>query len=116
MTTRIGSTLDSLLEQTGDLEEVNLRAQKKELALAVDKRMRGLRMTKSALASRMRTSRTVVDRLLDPADTSVTLATLAKASAALGCRLRIGLVRDGLGARAALAQGRGAKARPNVRY
>jgi antitoxin HicB len=103
MSTRIGSSLDSLLDEMGDLEEVNLRAEKKELAAAVGQRMRALRMTKSTLASRMRTSRTVVDRLLDPTDTSVTLATLAKASAALGCRLRIGLVRTGVAGRRAPA-------------
>jgi hypothetical protein len=36
---------------------------------------------------RMRTSRTVIHRLLDPHDTAVTLATLAKASKALGVKL-----------------------------
>jgi antitoxin HicB len=45
------------------------------------------KMTQVELAKAMRTSRTVVHRLLDPHDTSVTLATLAKASKALGVRL-----------------------------
>ena len=45
------------------------------------------RMTKTDLAQAMRTSRTVVHRLLDPKDTGVTLATLWKASRALGVRL-----------------------------
>jgi len=66
-----------------------------------------LGMTKSALAVRMRTSRTVVDRLLDPGDTSVTLGTLARASAALGCRLTIGLVRARSG-RVGVAREKGA--------
>jgi len=107
MTTRIGSTLDSLLAETGELGEVNLRAQKKAVAAAVRERMQTLRLTKSMLAERMRTSRTVVDRLLDPQDTSITLATLAKASAALRCRLTIGLTHVGsVGKRLALG-GRG---------
>ena len=107
MRTRIGSTLDSLLAETGELEEVNLRAQKKEVAAAVRERMQALRLTKSALAERMRTSRTVVDRLLDPADTSITLATLAKASAALGCRLTIGFTPVGSVGRRGAVGGRG---------
>jgi hypothetical protein len=37
-------------------------------------------------AAPMRTSRAVVNRLLDEEDTSVTLATLARASAAIGVR------------------------------
>jgi hypothetical protein len=103
---RIGSTLDSMFAETGELEEVNLRAQKKDLAHAVRGQMDLLGMTKSALAVRMRTSRTVVDRLLDPGDTSVTLGTLARASAALGCRLTIGLVRA-RSERVGAARGRG---------
>lgn len=90
---RIGSTLDSMFAAMDELEEVNLRAQKKSLAQAVRGQMQLLGMSKSALAARMRTSRTVVDRLLDPGDTSVTLGTLARASAALGCRLTIGITR-----------------------
>ena len=45
------------------------------------------KMTQSELARAIRTSRTVVHRLLDPRDTSVTLATLSKASKALGVKL-----------------------------
>lgn len=45
------------------------------------------KMTQTELAKAMKTSRTVVYRLLDPKDTSVTLATLAKASKALGVKL-----------------------------
>ncbi len=44
-------------------------------------------ITQSELAQSMDTSRTVVHRLLDPRDTGVTSATVAKASKALGVRL-----------------------------
>jgi antitoxin HicB len=54
--------------------------------------MESHRVTQSALAARMATSRTVVHRLLDPTDTSVTLATIAKASAALGMDFVIQLI------------------------
>jgi DNA-binding Xre family transcriptional regulator len=46
-------------------------------------------MTKDALAKRMKTSRASLDRLLDPNNPSVTLSTLSKAAAALGCSLRV---------------------------
>ena len=104
---RIGSTLDSMFAEMGELEEVNVRAQKKSLAHAVRGQMELLGMSRSALAVRMRTSRTVIDRLLDPGDTSVTLGTLARASAALGCRLTTGLTRIRSG-RARVVRGDGA--------
>jgi hypothetical protein len=83
----VGSTLDSLLEDLGEREEVELLTQKKLLASKIARAMERSRMTQSELARAMRTSRTVVHRLLDPRDTSVTLSTLAKASKALGVKL-----------------------------
>jgi antitoxin HicB len=83
----IGSTLDSLFEELGEREEVELLTQKKLLAAKIERAMVRRKMTQVELAKAMRTSRTVVHRLLDPHDTSVTLATLAKASKALRVRL-----------------------------
>lgn len=91
MNKHIGTTLDSLFEETGELEDVNLRAQKKGLADAVRARMEKLQMSKASLAKRMGTSRSQLERLLDPNNTSVTLATLAKASAVLGLTLDVSL-------------------------
>lgn len=54
--------------------------------------MRKRRLSKAEMARRMRTSRAALDRLLDPDNASVTLATMSRAAAALGKRLRIGLV------------------------
>mgnify|MGYP001580574935 CR=1 FL=1 len=83
----IGSTLSSFFEELGEREEVELMAQKKLLAAKIERAMTRRKMTQVELAKAMRTSRTVVHRLLDPHDTSVTLATLAKASRALGVKL-----------------------------
>jgi antitoxin HicB len=83
----VGSTLDSLFDELGEREEVELLTQKKLLAAKIERAMVRRKMTHVELAKAMRTSRTVVHRLLDPHDTSVTLATLAKASKALGVRL-----------------------------
>ncbi len=83
----IGSTLSSLFEELGEREDVELLTQKKLLAAKIERAMTRRRMTQAELARAMRTSRTVVHRLLDPRDTSVTLATLSKASKALGVKL-----------------------------
>ena len=54
--------------------------------------MRKRRVAKAQMALRMATSRSALDRLLDPDNASVTLATMGRAAAALGKRLRIQLV------------------------
>ena len=49
-------------------------------------------LNKSQMAEQMKTSRTSLDRLLDPENTSVTLKTLERAASVLGKRLQIELV------------------------
>ena len=83
----VGSSLDSLFEELGEKEDVALLTQKKLLAGKIGRAMDRRQMTAAELARAMKTSRTVVYRLLDPRDTSVTLATLSKASKALGVKL-----------------------------
>jgi len=46
-------------------------------------------MSKAQLAREMHTARPVVDRLLDPENTGVTLKTIAKAAAVLGGQIRV---------------------------
>jgi antitoxin HicB len=79
----IGSTLQSLFEETGEAWEVHLLAQKKLLAMKLRERMSALHMTKSRLAQKAGTSRSQVDRCLDPDDIGMTLTSLARAAAAL---------------------------------
>ncbi|HKO92428.1 MAG TPA: helix-turn-helix transcriptional regulator, partial [Polyangiaceae bacterium] len=83
----IGSTMDSLFDELGEREDVELLLQKKLLAEKIERAMAKRNMSQAELARTMRTSRTVIHRLLDPRDTSVTLATLSKASKALGVKL-----------------------------
>jgi len=66
-------------------------AVKKVIAYKLMELIRQKHLTKEALAQRMKTSRAALDRLLDPENPSVTLATLGKAASALGCTLRIEL-------------------------
>jgi DNA-binding Xre family transcriptional regulator len=87
MKKHVGSTLDSLFEELCEKDEVGLLTQKKLLALKIEAAMARRKMSKSALAAAMNTSRSVVHRLLDPKDTGVTLGTLWKASKALGVKL-----------------------------
>jgi len=81
--------LETLLAETGELEEVRAMAAKKILAADIRHMMEQRGMTKAQLAKSMHTARPVVDRLLDPTNTSVTLKTLAKAAAVLGGQLRV---------------------------
>lgn len=86
-----GSTLDSLFEELGELEEVNARAAKKVIAIEAQRRMKQLGLTTTALAERMRTSRNQVHRILDERDEGITLKMLFRLAGALELPLRIGL-------------------------
>jgi hypothetical protein len=81
----IGSSFDSLLAEKGILEEVHARAIKEVIAWQLDQRRRELKLSKRAMAERMKTSRTQIERLLDPTNDHVQLDTLQKAA-----RLRAG--------------------------
>ena len=74
------------------LEEVQAVALKRALALKVDDLMRKKKLSKSALAAEMRTSRAAIHRLLDPQNTSISLATLNRAARSLGQKVKIELV------------------------
>ena len=87
----IGSTLESLLEEDGTLVEADAAALKRVLAWQVQQAMAEKKLTRSAMAREMRTSRTVVARLLDPRDQAVTLRTLVKAADVLDKRIRLEL-------------------------
>ena len=87
----IGSTLESLLEEDGTLVEADAAALKRVLAWQVQQAMDEKKLTRSAMAREMRTSRTVVARLLDPRDQAVTLRTLVKAADVLRKRIRLEL-------------------------
>jgi DNA-binding Xre family transcriptional regulator len=87
-----GSSFEDFLKQEGLLENVQAAAFKRALALKVNDLMKEKRMNKSAMAVRMRTSRAAVHRLLDPKNTSVTLATLNRAARSLGYKVKIELV------------------------
>jgi len=89
---RIGSSFDDFLREEGTYEETNERAIKRILARQIQAAMDESKLTKTAMAARMKTSRQALDRLLDPANESVTLSTLARAAKAVGREIRVELI------------------------
>lgn len=85
----IGSDFDEFLREEEISEEVEAVAIKKVLACMIEQTMAETHITKSEMARRMGTSRTQLDRLLDPANPSVTLSTVAKAAKAIGKKISI---------------------------
>ena len=86
-----GSDFDEFLAGEGILEEVTARAHKRLLALQLQDVMEATQLTKTELAERMQTSRSQLDRLLDPENTSVTLDSLERLARAVGKRLVVEL-------------------------
>ena len=84
-----GSSFDSFLEQEGIREEVEVVAIKRVLAWQLEQAMQKQQKTKQALARQLHTSRSQLDRLLDPRNVSVTLDTITRAARALGKRVII---------------------------
>jgi antitoxin HicB len=87
-----GSSFREFLRDDGMLEEVQALALKRAVALKVYDLMKKKKLSKTALAAEMRTSRAAIHRLLDPQNTSVTLATLNRAARSLGQKVKIELV------------------------
>ncbi len=88
----LGSDFDSFLEEEGLLEEAEAVATKRVLAYQVARAMAEQKLSKAAMARRMKTSRSSLDRLLDPTVRSVTLLTIERAARALGRRVRVEMV------------------------
>ena len=88
----IGSNFDDFLTEDNQLEEATAIAVKRVIAWQIEQAMQSTGVNKSALAKRMHTSRTVVDRMLDSTDTGLTLDTMTRAATALGFRVKVDLV------------------------
>jgi antitoxin HicB len=84
-------TFDEFLAKDGLLAETEDAALKEIIADQIKTAMAQEKLTKTAMAARMKTSRRQLDRLLDPHNPSVTLATLRRAASAVGRNLRVEL-------------------------
>ena len=87
-----GSSFDSFLEEEGILDEVDAVAVKRVIAWQLEEAMKAGHISKKTMAARMGTSRSQLDRLLDPENSAVHLQTIARAARAVGKRLRMEMV------------------------
>ena len=87
----IGSDFDDFLAEEGLLEQAETVAVKRVIAYQIEQLMAQQNLSKTEMSRRMKTSRAALERLLDPANQSVTLQTLDRAARALGKRLQISL-------------------------
>jgi antitoxin HicB len=88
-----GSDFDDFLRDEAIFDEVQAAALKRALAEAVEEAMKESNLSKVDVARRMGTSRSQLDRVLDPTYTAVQLDTLIKAASAVGRALGISLKR-----------------------
>ena len=88
---QFGSDFDDFLAEEGLLEQAETVAVKRVIAYQVEQLMAQQNLSKTEMSRRMKTSRAALERLLDPANQSVTLQTLDRAARALGKRLQISL-------------------------
>ena len=91
---RVGSSFDDFLKEEGTYETTQAVAIKRVLAWQIEKAMKKQHLTKAEMARRMETSRSQLDRLLDPDSDSVTLDTLTRAARAIGRQVKLELVQD----------------------
>jgi antitoxin HicB len=88
----VGSSFDDWLKEEGIYEEVTATAVKRVIAAQIQRMMEKEHVSKAEMAKRMQTSRSALDRLLDPGYDAVTLNTLFKAATAIGRQIRLELV------------------------
>ncbi len=86
-----GGDFDDFLREEGILEEATAKAYKRLLALQLQDAITSSKLTKTQLAEALNTSRSQVDRLLDPDYTAVTLDSLERLALVLGKQLRVEL-------------------------
>jgi arginine/lysine/ornithine decarboxylase len=89
----VGASFEDFLREQGTLEATTEQAVKRVVAFQLAQAMKAQGIGKTAMAARLSTSRSQLDRLLDPdGHAGVSLALLARAAAAVGRRLQIDLV------------------------
>ena len=88
---KMGSNFDDFLREEKLLEQAQAVAIKRVIAYQIAEEMKARKLSKTEMADKMRTSRAALERLLDPANSSVTLSTLERAASALGKKLKVEL-------------------------
>jgi antitoxin HicB len=87
----MGSRIDDFLKDEGIFEEAQAQAVKEVVAWQLAEAMKKQKISKNKMAARLKTSRSQVDRLLDPKN-DITLSSLQRAAAIVGRRVSIELI------------------------
>jgi predicted XRE-type DNA-binding protein len=87
----VGSSIDDFLKEEGIFEEAQAQAVKEVVAWQLAEAMKERKISKSKMATLLKTSRTQVDRLLDPKN-DITLSSLQRAAAMVGRKVSIDLI------------------------
>ena len=87
-----GSSFDNFLKEEEIHETCTASALKKVLAWQIEQEMKRQKLSKSGMAKEMHTSRSQLDRLLDPERTGISLEVMQRAASAVGRELRIQLI------------------------
>jgi antitoxin HicB len=87
----LGSSIDDFLKEENIFEEAQAQAIKEVVAWQLAKAMKRKKISKSRMAALLKTSRSQVDRILDP-KRDITLSSLQRAAALVGQRVRVELV------------------------
>ena len=85
-------SFDAYLDARGMREQVEIAVEKRVIALQLDRRRKECNISKAGLAKLVGTSRTQIDRILDPASSNISVATLNRAARALGKKVHYELV------------------------
>lgn len=88
---KLGQSFDDYLKEQGTHDSATALAIKRVIAHQLAEAMQSQQISKAELARRLDTSRSQVDRLLDPANEGVTLSALSRAAQAVGRSLRLEL-------------------------
>jgi antitoxin HicB len=86
-----GSSIDDFMQREGIFEEAQAQAVKEVVAWQLDEAMKAQKISKNKMAALLKTSRTQVDRILNP-KSDITLSSLQRAAAMVGRRVTIELV------------------------
>ncbi len=89
---RIGSSFEDFLKEEGTYEETTATAVKRVLAWQLEQAMEKKHLSKNQMAKAMKTSRSQLDRILDPDNDRIQLDTVVKAARVLGRTLHIELI------------------------
>jgi hypothetical protein len=89
---KAGALFEDFLKEQGTYDETTEQAVKRVLAFQLAAAMRDQHISKVEMAKRLDTSRSQLDRLLDPSNDGVTLAVLSRAAQVVGRSIRLELV------------------------